>query len=188
MTKIRKKDLHFTIMRLRERVNHSCIGVNDNAQEIKNILRTLRLHGEGHMTNDLTPQFREMCKRVEAVRDRMDVLESQGTHTCHNLAALKEDQKRIIAIELKMKEQRSDYHDHIRQLVEENNAAHEMIRKNSNVARECSNAQATEILKMKEQIKGLENRLSRAQDTIAEMHKDGFIPVKKPAGRPKKGE
>jgi hypothetical protein len=27
---------------------------------------------------------------------------------------------------------------------------------------------------------GLDNRLSRAQDMIAEMHKEGFIPVKQP--------
>lgn len=29
-------------------------------------------------------------------------------------------------------------------------------------------------------LEGLENRLSRAQDMIAEMHKEGFIPVKQP--------
>lgn len=99
MSKIRKKDLHFILMRLRDRMNHWGVATNDNAQEIKNILRTLKNHGESHQAQDILPQFTALCKKVESVRDRMDVIESQGPHTCHNHAALGEDRKRIIELE-----------------------------------------------------------------------------------------
>lgn len=111
-------------------------------------------------------------QRIDGLRDRMDVFDSQDTHTCHNVAALQEDRRLIEAIQAKMKEQREDYHGHIRQLVTENEAAHIQ--------------QSNTILKMQEQIKGLENRLSRAQDMIAECHPDGCIVVKnkkKPVGK-----
>lgn len=72
----------------------------------------------------------------------------------------------IGTFELKMKEQRGDYHDHIAQLVTENKAAHN---------------------KFVSQLAGLENRLSRAQDMIAECHPSGCIAVKTPPKKPPRG-
>lgn len=41
------------------------VKINDAKQEIANILRTLKLHGEAHMAQDLLPQFTELAKKVE---------------------------------------------------------------------------------------------------------------------------
>ena len=49
-------------------------------------------------------------------------------------------------------------------------------KQNADVARDVSNAQAHEILKMRDQIKGLEHRLGLAQDRIAEIHPSGCVP------------
>ena len=44
------------------------------------------------------------------------------------------------------------------------------------VARDVSNAQAHEIIKMQDRINGLEHRLGLAQDRIAEIHPSGCVP------------
>jgi hypothetical protein len=71
-------------------------------EEILDIRKILKNHGEAHMAQDILPQFTKLCEKVESVRDRMDVIESQGPHTCHNHAALGEDRKRIIDLESRM--------------------------------------------------------------------------------------
>ena len=49
-------------------------------------------------------------------------------------------------------------------------------KQSADVARDVSNAQACEILKMQDRIKGLEHRLGMAQDRIAEIHPSGCVP------------
>ena len=104
-----------------------------------------------------------------------------------------------------LKDQREDYHAHIRQFVEENAAAHKEINKAlkslkedssaelsqfardtnqvlhehkqiNDTAREVSNEREVAIYKMQDQIKGLEHRLRLAQDRIAEIHPSGCVP------------
>ena len=105
-----------------------------------------------------------------------------------------------------LKDQREDYHAHIRQFVEENAAAHKEINKAlkslkedssaelsqfardtnqvlhehkqiNDTAREVSNERAVAIyIQMQDQIKGLEHRLRLAQDRIAEIHPSGCVP------------
>ena len=108
-----------------------------------------------------------------------------------------------------LKDQREDYHAHIRQFVEENAAAHKEINKAlkslkedssaelsqfardtnqvlhehkqiNDTAREVSNERAVAIyIQMQDQIKGLEHRLRLAQDRIAEIHPSGCVPPAK---------
>ena len=176
--------------------------------EILDIQRVLKNHGEAHDATDLTPQFRELCKKVERMdlepcfnfgalehhtarileleqhqgRDRADLmseitaLKSTTAMQAHTIAGILKrlnaldmqvPSKRIDDLEREIKDQREDYHDHIRQLVEENEAAHAALKHTNGVARECSNLQAAEILKMAAQINVLETRLSQAYDLIA---------------------
>ena len=147
---------------------------------------------EAAAINDLFKKFEELKgqyggynfgNRVEALEEKDALSDSRIHHDFKEIESLKTQFKgleksyadTIRTFELKMKEQRGDYHDHIAQLVRENAAAHETIntrlselKQHDDVSRECGNNQAREILKMQEQIKGLEHRLSRAQDMIAE--------------------
>lgn len=154
-------------------------------KEIAELKRVFRLHGEAHMAQDLVPQFRELVKKVEkiegvlnfklndgpianhskriadleetaeALSETVDQLSSVGPHTCHNIAALKDDRKRIMELE--------------------------------EIVEQLQISRSAEMLYHNDMIKrmdGLDNRLSRAQDMIAEMHKEGFIPVKQPQRKP----
>jgi hypothetical protein len=187
-----------------ERLNRDhCIQISDSLQEITNINRTLKRHGEAHLAHDLLPQFTELVKKVEKLEGqlnfklndcpimnhskriadleetaealsetvdqlstckceagnqmlkRIDTLELQTNgarvwreslsqrldagkeafkriekleETVYNSPfskiVMEEYAEKIRTFELKMKEQRGDYHDHIRQLVEENGEAH----------------------------------------------------------------
>jgi hypothetical protein len=139
---------------------------------------------------------------VEILKTQVKGLDDLMNRSPFNNLVVKTQTEKIIALEksyadtirtfeLKMKEQRSDYHDHIRQLVTENGAAHfemkkrydmmesadcanlERLNKTNDAARETSNAQAREILHMKEQINKLRT------DYLA------LVEKKKPAGSPK---
>jgi archaellum component FlaC len=149
---MKKKLLIRAVYALKDKADRQYEHIRHNAEEVAKINRTLRLHGEAHMAQDLTPQFRELCKKVEALAqnepawnankrlpeilhrveelethqaqvnasenierickrlndqdesieslsETVDQMSSMGPHTCHNLAALKEDRQRIIDLE-----------------------------------------------------------------------------------------
>jgi len=64
---MKKKLLIRAVYALKDKSDRQYEHIRNNAQGIAEINHTLKLHGEGHMANDLTPQFRELCKKVEAL-------------------------------------------------------------------------------------------------------------------------
>ena len=139
-----------------------------------------KMHGQAHMAQDLLPQFTNLCKRVEEIEKRMvqidihrdrlanhdesiealseTVDQLSSCKSCHNLAALEEDRKRIIELEKDVKDQREDYHTHFRGL------------RGDEIKTLFEN-----IHKLVRDVDALQIRLSRAQDMIAEMQRDSRI-------------
>jgi uncharacterized coiled-coil DUF342 family protein len=198
------------------------------------------LKKQGPHTCHNHPALIEDRRRIIELEDSMAGLWEKGTDQDGNILAmlksipdieilkvqvkeLEADRKKLFphshtpdldAIYAKMKEQRSDYHGHIRQLVTENEAAHlEMkkrydmmesadcanldrlnkkmdcysaelsqvaadtnkallaIRQTNNVARECSNAQATEITNLKKEMEQLRKAARLQGEHIVELEK-----------------
>ena len=60
------------------------VKINDAKQEIINIQRTLKLHGEAHMAQDLLPQFTELVKKVEKLEGVLNFKLNDGPIMNHS--------------------------------------------------------------------------------------------------------
>jgi chromosome segregation ATPase len=205
---MKKKNLLKEIIDDREDICCLYARVNEAQQEIRRAHDRQTHHVKDHRTNDILPQlqFNGLCNRVEALEKYQTQLNASDNiaRICKRLNELEEDRKalfphahtptydKITALCDKVQgidgrlvfqsQMQASHNGSIQELIADNLKLWGEIgnfTKVNDVARIASNRQAAEILHMKEQIKGLENRLSRAQDMIAEMHKDGFIQVKK---------
>jgi hypothetical protein len=123
-------------------------------------------------------------------RDRADLMEKIGRSdaTIKDLAV--ESQRAVDDIETeirtltgrqdltrdKVKELEDNTSRELSQAFAEVSRALSERKQSADVARDVSNRQACEILKMQDQIKGLEHRLRLAQDRIAEIHPSGCVP------------
>jgi hypothetical protein len=125
--------------------------------------RVERLEKMHAMINDHNKRLADHDESIEALSETVDQLST--CNNCHNFAALIEDRRRIEELEKELKNQRA----HIIERAEENKAAHIQ--------------QSDTFMKMQKQIGGLENRLSRSQDMIAECHPSGCITVHTEANR-----
>ena len=68
-----------------ERLNRDhCIQISDSLQEITNLKRTLKLHGEAHMAQDLLPQFTELVKKVEKLEGQLNFKLNDGPIANHS--------------------------------------------------------------------------------------------------------
>lgn len=120
--------------------------LNEKVEKLEGVLNFKLNHSK---------RIADLEETAEALSETVDQLSSVGPHTCHNIAALKDDRKRIMELE--------------------------------EIVEQLQISRSAEMLYHNDMIKrmdGLDNRLSRAQDMIAEMHKEGFIPVKQPQRKP----
>jgi hypothetical protein len=131
--------------------------------------RALKNHAHMHDANDLLPQFTALSWKVNGINTRL-IMEGKEQS---------DQNRRLTELEEKIKEQRGDYHDHIRQLVTENEAAHKdllqkifdqnamrlrldeqikSLKQTADAARECSNKQAAAITELQKQVKALQGK------------------------------
>jgi hypothetical protein len=104
---------------------------------------------------ELSQAFAEVNRVLAEHKQINEVSRSVGNAQARQILNM---QGQIMGLEKEVKDQREDYHAHIRQLVEENGAAHKTYE--------------TKIV-------GLEHRLGLAQDRIAEIHPSGCVPPAK---------
>jgi len=152
--------------------------------DIKEINRTLHLHGDAHMAQDILPQFTELVKKVEKLEgDLMPGVISGKTSLWSRVVTLernKADASTLSGVEGDKIRQRLADHD------ESIEALSETVDQ-STLSAKMFLERVADIEILKTQMAGLETRLSRAQDTLAEMQTDtmkhGVSPAKKPKRR-----
>lgn len=119
-------------------------------------------------------------------RDRADLMEKIGALArsvgclLERLNAVDEDFTNTANAVFKQKEQIGELEDktsrELSQAFAEVSRALSERKQSADVARDVSNAQAHEIIKMQDQINRIEHRLLLAQDRIAEIHPSGCVP------------
>lgn len=114
---------------------------------------------------------------VNVKGDLVNSLQEEGKSPIQHL------QDRVLDLEQHQGRDRADLMEKIRGLETEISEVKRYVeqsylerKQSAAVARDVSNAQAHEIIKMQDQIKGLEHRLGLAQDRIAEIHPSGCVP------------
>lgn len=147
---MKKKNLIKEIMDLQEDIGCLYTRSNEAQQEIRRAHDRHTHHVSDHRANDLLPQFTELCKKVESLEGKLNFKLNDGPIMNHS--------KRIADLE--------ETAEALSETVDQSTLSSKMFLE-----------RVVEIEILKTQVSGLENRLSRAQDMIAEMHKDGFIPV-----------
>lgn len=134
---------------------------------------------------------------LESRKDLTQIIENLEGRLALEGKAQQDQNLRLSNIEKEIKDQREDYHSHIRQLVTENETKHKnfsaelsqvaadtnkaliALKQTNDVAREASNRQATVITK-------LHNQIREQGDDILELKKRILAIEEKKAGRPRK--
>ena len=157
-----------------------------------------KMHGQAHMAQDLLPQFRALCEKVETHHLRLTLegkAQQDQNRSISELRKRVEDlEKRMVQIDI-LRDRLNDHDESIESLTEtvdqlstcKCQAGEQMLKRITEL--EESNATflksipdieilKTRVIGLVRDVDALQIRLSRAQDMIAEMHKDGFIEIK----------